>query len=104
MHLGDITGKKIKEKDLAKGYRAEGLAIFLGGLFNSFPYTAFSQNVGLSSIIRCKIRKMSFIQQELCLYYIGFVPKIGAFTTIIPTSVLRRSNGSNVRYGSCSRY
>src|SRR5690606_20008018 len=45
--LGDITEKKLTQKDLSKGYRAEGLAIVLGGIFNSFPYTAFSQNVGL---------------------------------------------------------
>jgi xanthine permease len=45
--LGEITDKEISEDDLARGYRSEGLAIMIGGLFNAFPYTAFSQNVGL---------------------------------------------------------
>lgn len=45
--LGDITGKNIGEEDLKRGYRAEGLAVILGGIFNTFPYTGFSQNVGL---------------------------------------------------------
>ena len=85
--LGEITGKEIKEKDLAKGYRAEGLAIFLGGLFNSFPYTAFSQNVGLVQLSGVKTRNVIYTAGFM-LVLIGFVPKIGAFTTIIPPSVL----------------
>lgn len=30
--LGDITGKNIGEEDLKRGYRAEGLAVILGGI------------------------------------------------------------------------
>lgn len=85
--LGDITKKKITEKDLAKGYRAEGLAIVLGGIFNSFPYTAFSQNVGLIQMSGVKSRKIIFIT-GMMLITLGFVPKIAAVTTIIPPSVL----------------
>lgn len=85
--LGDITKKKIKEKDLAKGYRAEGLAIVLGGIFNSFPYTAFSQNVGLIQMSGVKSRKIILIA-GIMLITLGFVPKIAAVTTIIPPSVL----------------
>src|SRR5699024_4447570 len=48
--LGDITEKKINGHDLKRGYRAEGMAIILGGLVNAFPYTTFSQNVGLIQI------------------------------------------------------
>ncbi|MFC4711558.1 nucleobase:cation symporter-2 family protein [Planococcus dechangensis] len=85
--LGDITKKEIKEKDLAKGYRSEGLAIFLGGIFNAFPYTAYSQNVGLIQMSGVKSRKIIFIA-AIMLIVLGFVPKIGAMTTIIPTPVL----------------
>ncbi|MQI91819.1 purine permease, partial [Escherichia coli] len=42
--LSEITGKKLERKDFRKGYTAEGLAIVLGSIFNSFPYTAYSQN------------------------------------------------------------
>src|SRR3954471_15313643 len=45
--LSDITGRKLTQQDLVKGYRAEGLASIVGALFNSFPYTTYSQNVGL---------------------------------------------------------
>lgn len=85
--LSDITEKKISEKDLAKGYRAEGLAIVLGGIFNSFPYTTFSQNVGLIQMSGVKSRKIILIT-GLMLITLGFVPKIAAATTIIPAAVL----------------
>ncbi|WP_285766168.1 nucleobase:cation symporter-2 family protein [Peribacillus sp. SI8-4] len=85
--LGEITEKEISEDDLARGYRAEGLAIMIGGLFNAFPYTAFSQNVGLIQLSGIKTRNVIYTTAGI-LIFIGFVPKIGAFTTIIPSSVL----------------
>ncbi|MEJ7286309.1 solute carrier family 23 protein, partial [Staphylococcus epidermidis] len=48
--LSEITGKKLERKDFRKGYTAEGIAIILGSIFNAFPYTAYSQNVGLVSL------------------------------------------------------
>jgi xanthine permease len=85
--LGEITDKEISENDLARGYRSEGIAIMLGGLFNAFPYTAFSQNVGLIQLSGIKTKNVIYTAAGM-LILIGFVPKIGAFTTIIPSSVL----------------
>lgn len=85
--LGEITDKKILEEDLARGYRSEGLASIVGGLFNAFPYTAFSQNVGLIQLSGIKTRNVIYVAASM-LILIGFVPKIGAFTTVIPPSVL----------------
>lgn len=85
--LGDMTERKLKGKDLAKGYRAEGLAILLGGIFNAFPYTAFSQNVGLMQITGVKKKNVIMITGTM-LIILGFIPKIAALTTIIPSAVL----------------
>ncbi|MCT1578572.1 purine permease [Oceanobacillus kimchii] len=85
--LGDITDKKLKEKDLTKGYRAEGLAILLGGIFNAFQYTAFSQNVGLIQMTGVKKLRV-IVVAGLMLIALGLIPKIAALTTIIPTAVL----------------
>lgn len=85
--LGDITDKQLKESDLTKGYRAEGIAIFLGGIFNAFQYTAFSQNVGLIQMTGVKSRKVILVA-GMMLVTLGFIPKIAALTTIIPTAVL----------------
>lgn len=85
--VGDICNKKVGQKDLTKGYRAEGLAIMLGGLFNALPYTVFSQNVGLLQLSGVKSRKVIFTA-GIFLVMIGLVPKIGALTMVIPTAVL----------------
>ncbi|MEK4487188.1 nucleobase:cation symporter-2 family protein [Psychrobacillus sp. FSL H8-0484] len=85
--LGDIVDKKITKKDLSKGYRAEGIAVLLGGIFNSFPYTTFSQNVGLLQMSGVKSKNVIYITGGM-LIALGFIPKIAAITTIIPSSVL----------------
>lgn len=85
--LGEICERKLTSKDLARGYRAEGLASIIGGIFNSFPYTTFSQNVGLVEL--SKVR--STVVVSVCgfmLILLGLAPKFAALATIIPTSVL----------------
>ncbi|MCG5103235.1 nucleobase:cation symporter-2 family protein [Oceanobacillus alkalisoli] len=85
--LGDITDRKLSENDLAKGYRAEGIAVLLGGIFNAFQYTAFSQNVGLVQLTGVKKRSVILVAGIILIIF-GLVPKIAALTTIIPTAVL----------------
>lgn len=85
--LSDMTDKKLAERDLAKGYRAEGIAILVGGFFNALQYTTYSQNVGLLQITGVKTRKVIIVAGAM-LVTLGLIPKIAAFTTIIPTSVL----------------
>lgn len=87
MALGKIVDKDLTSKDLSRGYRAEGIAIVLGGLFNSFPYTTYSQNVGLIQMSRVKTRDVIVVAGGL-LVVIGFVPKIAALTQLVPPSVL----------------
>ncbi|HLO11361.1 MAG TPA: nucleobase:cation symporter-2 family protein [Pseudoneobacillus sp.] len=85
--LSDIVGKNVTEKDLANGYRAEGLAIVLGGFFNAFPYTTYSQNVGLVQLSGVKGKNVIYTAGAF-LVVLGLVPKIGALTTVIPSPVL----------------
>ncbi|MCC3356122.1 nucleobase:cation symporter-2 family protein [Bacillus sp. REN16] len=85
--LSDITGKKLTEKEISKGYRAEGIATILGGIFNAFPYTTYSQNVGLIQLSGVKKNTVIYAAGAF-LIILGFLPKVGAFTTVIPTPVL----------------
>lgn len=85
--LGDLTNRRLSEKDLSRGYRAEGLAVLLGGIFNAFPYTAFSQNVGLVQLTGIK-KNTVIVATGVLLMAFGLFPKIAAFTTIIPSAVL----------------
>lgn len=94
--LGDITGKKIQEADLKRGYRAEGLAVILGGIFNTFPYTGFSQNVGLVQLSGIKTRRPIYFS-AFFLIILGLFPKVGALAQIIPEPVL--GGGMLVMFG-----
>ena len=85
--LVDLLGKEITEDDLKRGYRAEGLAQILGGLFNTFPYTTFSQNVGLLQLSGIRSKRPIYWAAGL-LMAMGLLPKVGALVTIMPTAVL----------------
>ncbi|TDM10444.1 nucleobase:cation symporter-2 family protein [Macrococcus lamae] len=85
--LSEITKTPISRKDISKGYRAEGIAIILGSIFNAFPYTAYSQNVGLVSLSGVKSNKVMYGMVGLLLIC-GSIPKLGALATIIPSAVL----------------
>ena len=73
--LSDICNKKIGEKELTKGYRAEGLAMVLGGIFNAFPYTTYSQNVGLVQLTGVRNRVIIYTCGGM-LIVLGFIPKL----------------------------
>lgn len=85
--LSEITGRKLERKDFQKGYTAEGLAIILGSIFNAFPYTAYSQNVGLVSLSGAKKNNVIY-GMVILLLICGCIPKLGALANIIPLPVL----------------
>ncbi|MCG1226176.1 purine permease [Staphylococcus epidermidis] len=85
--LSEITGRKLERKDFRKGYTAEGLAIILGSIFNAFPYTAYSQNVGLVSLSGAKKNNVIY-EMVILLLICGCIPKLGALANIIPLPVL----------------
>ena len=54
--LSDMTGKPIDQAALTTGLRTDGLGTLIGGIFNTFPYTSFSQNVGLVGVTGVRTR------------------------------------------------
>lgn len=87
MALGKICDRNLTPKDLTKGYRGEGLAIILGGIFNAFPYTTYSQNVGLVQLSGVKAKQVIYVAGGM-LIFLGLIPKVAALTTLIPTAVM----------------
>ncbi|MFY0546040.1 nucleobase:cation symporter-2 family protein [Brevibacillus sp. H7] len=85
--LGKATDQEVTKSDVVKGLRGEGVAIVLGGIFNAFPYTAFSQNVGLVSLTQIKSRDVMIAAGGI-LVVLGLLPKLAALTTVIPNPVL----------------
>jgi NCS2 family nucleobase:cation symporter-2 len=85
--LSDITGRRIGQADLAAGLRTDGLGTLIGGVFNTFPYTSFSQNVGLVGVTGVKSRWVC-VAAGLIMIVLGLLPKMAAFVESIPQFVL----------------
>nr|WP_231562157.1 nucleobase:cation symporter-2 family protein [Veillonella montpellierensis] len=85
--IGEIVNKKIGKRELAACLRADGLSTFLGGILNSFPYTAFAQNVGLIAVTRVKSRFVVATSGAI-LIVLGLFPKMAAVIACIPNAVL----------------
>lgn len=85
--VGEIVDKKIGQKELAAVLRADGLSTMIGGVLNSFPYTAFAQNVGLIAVTRVKSRFV-VAMSGIILIVLGLFPKLAAIVASIPNAVL----------------
>nr|BBH86261.1 uracil permease [Thermosporothrix sp. COM3] len=85
--VGDIVGKRVSRRVLASGLRADGLSTMIGGVLNSFPYTAFAENVGLVSLTNVKSRFV-VATTGVMLLVLGLFPKLGAVVAAIPAPVL----------------
>ena len=84
---GEIVEKRITKDDIAAALRADGLATTLGGVFNSFPYTCFAENVGLVRLTRVRSRYV-VVTAGFIMIIIGLIPKAGAIVASIPHPVL----------------
>ena len=85
--LGEMTDKTISSADLTRGLRTDGLGTVLGGLFNTFPYTSFSQNVGLVGVTGVKSRFVC-VAAGIIMIVLGLLPKMAALVESLPTVVL----------------
>lgn len=85
--LGDITGRKVDRGMLSAGLRVDGLGTIIGGVFNTFPYTSYSQNVGLVGVTGIRSRYVC-VAGGLIMIVLGLMPKMGALVESVPTMVL----------------
>ena len=85
--IGEITDKSVGSDDVARGLRADGFASALGAVFNSFPLTAFAQNVGLVRFTNIKSRFVVAVAGVI-LVLLGIFPKTAAVVASIPLPVL----------------
>jgi uric acid transporter len=85
--LGEITGKTIDRDALTRGLRGDGVGTLIGGLFNTFPYTSFSQNVGLVSVTGVRSRWVTVAGGGIMML-LGLLPKMAALVEAVPQVVL----------------
>ncbi|VVE47871.1 nucleobase:cation symporter-2 family protein [Pandoraea fibrosis] len=85
--VGDIVGRPVDQKTLVRGLRVDGLGTVIGGIFNTFPYTSFSQNVGLVGVTGVKSRWVCAMG-GLILIVLGMFPKVAHVVASVPQFVL----------------
>ena len=85
--LSDITGKSLNQAQLTAGLRTDGLGTLIGGIFNTFPYTSFSQNVGLVGVTGVRSRFVC-VAGGVIMIILGLLPKLGALVESVPLFVL----------------
>lgn len=85
--IGTIIGRPSTQQTLANAFRADGLSTMLGGMFNSFPYNAFTQNTGLIALSNVKSRFV-VASAGAIMVLMGLFPKLGALIACVPRPVL----------------
>ncbi|MBA4707165.1 purine permease [Aquitalea magnusonii] len=85
--LGEIVDRPVKRDDLVRGLRVDALGTMVGGMFNTFPHTSFSQNIGLVSITGVSSRWVC-VMAGFILIAFGLVPKMSIVVASIPPFVL----------------
>lgn len=85
--LGEIVNRPVKRQDLVRGLRVDAVGTLFGGMFNTFPHTSFSQNIGLVSITGVSSRWVC-VMSGFILIAFGLVPKMSIVVASIPPFVL----------------
>jgi uric acid transporter len=85
--LGEMTGRKVDQVAITRGLRADGVGTILGAIFNTFPYTSFSQNVGLVGVTGVTSRWVTATGGVIMLA-LGLLPKMSALVEAVPVVVL----------------
>ncbi len=85
--MGEMVERPVDGPTLVRGLRTDALGTILGGLFNTFTYSSFSQNVGLVGMTGVHSRWAVAGAGGFLLLF-GFLPKFGALVASIPQVVL----------------
>lgn len=85
--VGEMVDRRMDEKRIADGLRVDGLGTIIGGVFNTFPYVSYSQNVGLVGVTGVKSRWVCVMAGAIMIV-LGLVLKLAVVAASIPIYVL----------------
>jgi len=85
--VAELVDKDLTPSDLARGLATDGLSALLAGFLNSFPDTAFAENVGLVGLTRVRSRWV-VTTCGVFLVILGLVPKVGQVVAHVPGPVI----------------
>ena len=87
LSVGVIVGRPVSADDLTRGLRGDALGTLIGGIFNTFPYTSYAQNIGLISMTGVRSRYVCAAGGGI-LIALGLCPKLAAVVAAVPLPVL----------------
>lgn len=85
--VSGMVDRQMTEKRMTEGLRVDGLGSIIGGIFNTFPYVSYSQNIGLVGVTGVKSRWVCVMAGAI-LIVLGLVPKLSTVAASIPVVVL----------------
>jgi uric acid transporter len=85
--VAEMTDRDLSPNDLARGLATDGLSALLAGFMNSFPDTAYAENVGLVSMTGVRSRWVVAVCGAF-LFILGVIPKVGAIVAALPGPVI----------------
>lgn len=85
--VGEMVGRPLDRRAIVRGLRGDALGAILGGVFNTFPYTSFSQNVGLVGVTGVRSRYVC-VAGGIIMVLLGLSPKLAALVAAAPSFVL----------------
>lgn len=85
--IGEIVETEVDGRRIARGLRADMLTSALAPFFNSFPQSAFAQNIGLVAITGIKSRYV-VAAGGVILVLLGCLPVLGRIVAAVPLPVL----------------
>jgi len=85
--VGEMTGRDLSPSDLARGLRTDGLSAFIASFTNSFPDTAYAENVGIVGMTGVKSRWVVAVC-GVFLVILGLIPKVSQIIANIPGPVI----------------
>lgn len=85
--VGEMVDRDVTPNDLARGLATDGLSAVLAGFMNSFPDTAYAENVGLISMTGVRSRWVVTVCGGF-LVVLGLIPKVGAVVASLPGPVI----------------
>jgi NCS2 family nucleobase:cation symporter-2 len=92
--MGNINGitvaafdREASTREMSGAVMADAAGSMFASVFNTLPNTAFGQNAGIVAMTKV-VNKFCIASGAVVLILAGFVPKIGAIFSIMPSSVL----------------
>ena len=85
--VGEMVGRPLDRRAMVRGLRGDAVGAILGGVFNTFPYTSFSQNVGLVGATGVRSRYVC-VAGGIIMLLLGLSPKLAALAAAAPSFVL----------------